>query len=186
VSRIAIHRTHANTSYTSSQCGKHSRCSVRVFPNLSNVCHSPDCRSSRRNAMQVLSTHAPSLVFWLTRLPFREQGFLPVIYTWLKTPRQYPSLQLPFESEEDSLISNKPNSSPQPLRGWKILLLWIPAACDLTGTTVSLLYTATIFSSSSVMLTILWQLVDERWFAVHTSVHLSNDPWSPCALCRYA
>jgi hypothetical protein len=70
--------------------------------------------------------------------------FLPVIYTWLMTPRQSPTLQLPFDSEEDSLISNKPNSPPQQLRGWKILLLWIPAACDLTGTTlmnIGLLYT---------------------------------------------
>ena len=25
----------------------------------------------------------------------------------------------------------------QPLTGWKVLLLWIPAACDLMGTTVS-------------------------------------------------
>jgi len=33
---------------------------------------------------------------------------------------------------------------PQQLEGWKVLLLWIPAACDLTGTTlmnVGLLYT---------------------------------------------
>ena len=54
-------------------------------------------------------------------------GFLPVIYTWLRS-RQQPSVQL--QEGTDKL-------DPQPLNGWKVLLLWIPAACDLTGTTVS-------------------------------------------------
>ncbi|KII89039.1 hypothetical protein PLICRDRAFT_109422 [Plicaturopsis crispa FD-325 SS-3] len=65
--------------------------------------------------------------------------FLPVIYTWLASKRQSASLQLPSDSEEDI-----PKLSSQSLQGWKILLLWIPAACDLTGTTlmnVGLLYT---------------------------------------------
>ncbi|KAH9484048.1 Solute carrier family 35 member F6 [Psilocybe cubensis] len=65
--------------------------------------------------------------------------FLPVIYTWLNTRRQS-SVQLEDDSDHDPL--NKLAS--QPLQGWKVLLLWIPAACDLTGTTlmnVGLLYT---------------------------------------------
>jgi drug/metabolite transporter (DMT)-like permease len=62
--------------------------------------------------------------------------FLPVIYTWLKSRRHS--------------VHNQTDSGPdlhnkfEPLQGWKILLLWIPAACDLTGTTlmnVGLLYT---------------------------------------------
>ncbi|PPQ77587.1 hypothetical protein CVT25_011379 [Psilocybe cyanescens] len=65
--------------------------------------------------------------------------FLPVIYTWLKTRRQS-SVQLEADSDHDP-----PNKlASQPLHGWKVLLLWIPAACDLTGTTlmnVGLLYT---------------------------------------------
>ncbi|KAJ7090047.1 hypothetical protein C8R43DRAFT_1050460 [Mycena crocata] len=67
--------------------------------------------------------------------------FLPVIYTWLRSRRQS-SVQLPVD--DDSLVPNKLIPEPQQLDGWKILLLWIPAACDLTGTTlmnVGLLYT---------------------------------------------
>lgn len=62
--------------------------------------------------------------------------FLPVIYTWLKSKRQ-------------SNISLHPEIAPHgpkpaQLDGFKVLLLWIPAACDLTGTTmmnIGLLYT---------------------------------------------
>lgn len=67
--------------------------------------------------------------------------FLPVIYTWFQSRRQS-SVQLP--SDDDSLVPNKLTPEPEQLSGWKILLLWIPAACDLTGTTlmnVGLLYT---------------------------------------------
>ena len=59
-------------------------------------------------------------------------GFLPVIYTWLKSRH---SMHNQTDSGPD--LQNK-FDSPQPLQGWKIFLLWIPAACDLTGTTVSL------------------------------------------------
>ncbi|KIY51074.1 hypothetical protein FISHEDRAFT_71368 [Fistulina hepatica ATCC 64428] len=65
---------------------------------------------------------------------------IPVLYTWLlATHRRSPPVHLP--SESDPL---KPPVASQPLTGWKVLLLWIPAACDLTGTTlmnVGLLYT---------------------------------------------
>lgn len=69
---------------------------------------------------------------------FFPQGFLPVIYTWFKSRRQSSAVHLPSNSDDDSHIPNKLTPSPEPLTGWKILLLWIPAACDLTGTTVSL------------------------------------------------
>ncbi|KAF9480087.1 hypothetical protein BDN70DRAFT_877964 [Pholiota conissans] len=64
--------------------------------------------------------------------------FLPVIYTWLRSRHQ--SLQL--QPDADDAVPNK--LAPQALSGWKALLLWIPAACDLTATTlmnVGLLYT---------------------------------------------
>ncbi|KAG6841662.1 hypothetical protein C0991_008300 [Blastosporella zonata] len=70
--------------------------------------------------------------------------FLPVLYTWLATRRQ-PSVHLPSDSEHDPQADIKlGTSSQQSLTGWKVLLLWIPAICDLTGTTlmnVGLLYT---------------------------------------------
>jgi drug/metabolite transporter (DMT)-like permease len=69
--------------------------------------------------------------------------FLPVIFTWLRARRQ--SVRLPDDSEGDSQTSTKiDQSGKEQLRGWKILLLWLPTICDLTGTTlmnVGLLYT---------------------------------------------
>ncbi|KAF9452244.1 hypothetical protein P691DRAFT_697467 [Macrolepiota fuliginosa MF-IS2] len=64
--------------------------------------------------------------------------FLPVIYAWLKLKYQ-PAVQL---NEQEPLVTK--DSKQSALEGWKVLLLWIPAACDLTGTTlmnVGLLYT---------------------------------------------
>ncbi|KAJ7738503.1 hypothetical protein DFH07DRAFT_870506 [Mycena maculata] len=69
---------------------------------------------------------------WQTLQMFR---FLPVIYSWIRSRRQS-SVQLP--SDDDALVPNKLVPEPEQLSGWKILLLWIPAACDLTGTTVRL------------------------------------------------
>ncbi|CAA7265396.1 unnamed protein product [Cyclocybe aegerita] len=69
--------------------------------------------------------------------------FLPVIYTWLNTRRQSSSVQLQPDAPDHQPV-DKHNLPPQALQGWKICLLWIPAACDLTGTTlmnVGLLYT---------------------------------------------
>ncbi|THU99342.1 hypothetical protein K435DRAFT_855761 [Dendrothele bispora CBS 962.96] len=66
--------------------------------------------------------------------------FLPVIYTWLRSRRLSTQIRLPSDSEQDL----QPKVTSESLSGWKILLLWIPAACDLTGTTlmnVGLLYT---------------------------------------------
>ncbi|CAL1704208.1 unnamed protein product [Somion occarium] len=84
--------------------------------------------------------------------------FLPVILTWLNAKRRTPAVHLP-QTEEDidedlddepsrpgssSAAKDFPDAGPQHLRGWKCLLLWFPAVCDLTGTTlmnVGLLYT---------------------------------------------
>ncbi|KAH9934935.1 uncharacterized protein B0H18DRAFT_927619 [Fomitopsis serialis] len=70
--------------------------------------------------------------------------FLPVIYAWLASRRAQPSVQLPPEEEEEPAAGSKAQIAVEHLHGWKILLLWFPAACDLTGTTlmnVGLLYT---------------------------------------------
>jgi hypothetical protein len=70
--------------------------------------------------------------------------FLPVIYTWLRARQRTAPVFLPEDLEEDLNEPGKIDETFEELRGWKILLLWLPAACDLTGTTlmnVGLLYT---------------------------------------------
>ncbi|KAG8217554.1 hypothetical protein J3R82DRAFT_5705 [Butyriboletus roseoflavus] len=78
---------------------------------------------------------------WQTLQMFR---FLPVLYTWLTTRHSHARVFLPSEPEQDEQLRAKPPLPSQDLQGWKLLLLWFPAACDLTGTTlmnVGLLYT---------------------------------------------
>ncbi|KAG6831307.1 hypothetical protein H0H92_011514 [Tricholoma furcatifolium] len=70
--------------------------------------------------------------------------FLPVLYTWLAARHQSSSVQLPNGSEHNPQDDIKLGTPSEDLSGWKFLLLWIPAICDLTGTTlmnVGLLYT---------------------------------------------
>ncbi|KAF9443053.1 hypothetical protein P691DRAFT_779097 [Macrolepiota fuliginosa MF-IS2] len=65
--------------------------------------------------------------------------FLPILYMWLVRKYQ-PAVHL---SEQEPLITNS-GSKHSILEGRNVLLLWIPAACDLTGTTlmnIGLLYT---------------------------------------------
>ncbi|KDQ59423.1 hypothetical protein JAAARDRAFT_127293 [Jaapia argillacea MUCL 33604] len=77
--------------------------------------------------------------------------FLPVIYAWaalkLKARNQphhaHAHIEAALDEEEDTAKSSVLTPT-HPLTGWKVLLLWLPAACDLTGTTlmnVGLLYT---------------------------------------------
>ncbi|OJT08881.1 Solute carrier family 35 member F6 [Trametes pubescens] len=78
---------------------------------------------------------------WQTLQMFR---FLPVIYSWARSKRQSQPLSLPADSEEEPAAGVKAEIPQQHLEGWKVLLLWFPAACDLAGTTlmnVGLLYT---------------------------------------------
>lgn len=90
-------------------------------------------RASRRNALSV---------YHFTSLPDRQLltftflGFLPVAYTWLRARQRTAPVFLPADLEEEVHPSTKLEEHCQELRGWKILLLWFPAACDLTGTTV--------------------------------------------------
>ncbi|KAI0001318.1 hypothetical protein BJV74DRAFT_974271 [Russula compacta] len=72
--------------------------------------------------------------------------FLPVLYTTLSARWRAPSVQLPEESSSDALddLSESQKLPLEKLTGWRILLFWLPALCDLTGTTlmnVGLLYT---------------------------------------------
>ncbi|KAH9901202.1 hypothetical protein C8Q73DRAFT_234430 [Cubamyces lactineus] len=70
--------------------------------------------------------------------------FLPVIFTWLRSRRHSQPVRLPSDSEEEPAAGAKAEMPQQHLHGWKVFLLWFPAACDLTGTTlmnVGLLYT---------------------------------------------
>ncbi|KAF8921459.1 hypothetical protein CPB85DRAFT_1428442 [Mucidula mucida] len=62
--------------------------------------------------------------------------FLPVLYTWISARRSSPV----YLAEDSQLLAHKDLT----LSGFKVMLLWIPAACDLTGTTmmnIGLLYT---------------------------------------------
>ncbi|KAI6099895.1 hypothetical protein EDD16DRAFT_1889082 [Pisolithus croceorrhizus] len=70
--------------------------------------------------------------------------FLPVLYTWLRSRYQSSPVFLPSDLDDNEPTSSKSVAPEDELRGWKLLLLWFPAACDLTGTTlmnVGLLYT---------------------------------------------
>ncbi|ETW85486.1 hypothetical protein HETIRDRAFT_60903 [Heterobasidion irregulare TC 32-1] len=84
--------------------------------------------------------------------------FLPVLYAWIAS-RRSSSVRLPPDADpQDSIIPTPPTDQPSEpelagsfsklpppqLSGWRILLLWLPAFCDLTGTTlmnIGLLYT---------------------------------------------
>jgi drug/metabolite transporter (DMT)-like permease len=72
--------------------------------------------------------------------------FLPVLFTTLSARWRTPSIRLPDDSSDDGLdgLSESQKFPQEKLEGWRILLLWLPALCDLTGTTlmnVGLLYT---------------------------------------------
>jgi len=77
----------------------------------------------------------------------RVLGFLPVAYAlaagYRRSHVQLPSSQ-DVDDDEVPGHHSELDAKHLELSGWKILLLWIPAACDLTGTTlmnVGLLYT---------------------------------------------
>ena len=150
-------------SSSNNQSGKLFKCSVRF---LSFTVHSLVSTTELVGEMLCMVTFPYSYCpkTYLMRLP----GFLPVIYTWLKSQRH--SVHNQTDSGPD--LQHK-FDSPQPLQGWKILLLWIPAACDLTGTTVSL---SNLLVPPQFNLT-LFHLVDECWPPLYTCFNFSNDTW---------
>jgi hypothetical protein len=160
VSRTAQTLTPPPMSSTSNLSGRPSRCSVRcpfsyVLPILTR-------RPSRRNALLVTPP-----VFSFTSHHVLSPGFLPVIYTWLRSRSQ--SLQL--QPDADDVVPNK--LAPQSLSGWKPLLLWVPAACDLTGTTVRS-QTYSVFQIRANPL-----LANECWPSLYACFHISNDTRRP-------
>ncbi len=83
-------------------------------------------------------------------------------------------IQLPDEPSDNTL--NDPAESPKmkPLTGWRVLLLWLPALCDLTRTTVRAFVDLPLSCSH---LCDWGSVAHERWLAVYPRVDLSNDPW---------
>lgn len=136
VSRTVVTQTLATTFYTNSLYGKHSKCSVRSSPFHRHTLANPS--SSWRNALSVSTfLYTSSLLVRFSPATFAFiLGFLPVLYTWSSTRRNPAPVFLPSESDQDEQLQAKPVPPSQDLRGWKLLLLWFPAVCDLTGTTV--------------------------------------------------
>jgi hypothetical protein len=91
---------------------------------------------SWRNALYVLPSCLP-----LSQTDGCCPGFLPVLFTALSArwrSLSTPSIRLPDEPSDDDLdgLSESQKLPAERLTGWRILLLWLPALCDLTGTTV--------------------------------------------------
>ena len=108
-------------------------------------------------------------------------GFLPVLYSLLQA-HFTPPVQLPPDSVDHpaNAQSTGPKLKSQPLRGYKVLLLWLPAACDLTGTTVRHLHLH--FQSSLCCLPTIYAdvsptvyPVDDCRASLYARVHISDD-----------
>lgn len=125
-------------------------------------------------------------------------GFLPVIFSWLRARRQSQPLRLPSDSEEEPAAGAKAEVPLARLHGWKVFLLWFPAVCDLTATTVRpplvldrflLLMTPTCIMHLSRLSRFplpsqCGYTVDERRPALHPGLDLSDDPRRARPLCR--
>ncbi len=82
------------------------------------------------------------LIFFLScshlRPSWDASGFLPVLYGGVSKWWRGASIRLPEEDSDSSLeeLSESHKLPPRKLKGRRVLLLWFPALCDLTGTTV--------------------------------------------------
>jgi hypothetical protein len=109
-------------------------------------------------------------------------GFIPILYSTLSARWRESSVRLPDESSDDTLdsLSESQKFPQEKLTGRRVLLLWLPALCDLTGTTVR---TFTYLSSNTRPKLITYAYVrlgstaHERWLVVYPCVDLSNDAW---------
>jgi hypothetical protein len=121
-------------SYMSNQYGRLSKCSVRLFP-LSEL-----CVSDLPFPHQLGKCFVRPLAFCpcLDQPHAFVKGFLPMIYTTVSVRWRTSSIQLPEEAADDTFeeLSETQKFVPERLTGRRILLLWLPALCDLTGTTV--------------------------------------------------
>lgn len=100
------------------------------------------------------------------------QGFLPVLYTWLRSKTKRPSSPVQLAEDDPDLepLTKPLEDKPEELKGWKVFLLWIPAACDLTGTTVRLW-----LSYSRELMFNATLLANEYRPSLYPRFYLSND-----------
>jgi len=86
---------------------------------------------------------------------------LPVLYNYFQDRHSVHPVHLPDDannSEDDGPLEGKA-FQPIEMRGWSVLLLWLPAICDLTGTTlmnVGLLYTPVSIYQMTRGALVLW------------------------------
>ena len=96
-------------------------------------------------------TGTPQVFFCSSNPPLpprlRLAGFIPVLYTlaftrWKKsrTRQQHAPPNRHNEADEETLLPASTNTKPRgkSLRGTNVLVMWLPALCDLSGTTVRL------------------------------------------------
>ncbi|KAF8758795.1 Nucleotide-sugar transporter [Rhizoctonia solani] len=135
---------------------------------------------------------------WQTLIMFSGEMlcFLPVIWKWYTTRNLPP--QLPSTDEEEEPAAGVKAQPDPPLTGWKLVYFWLPAFCDLAGTTlmnVGLLYTPVSIYQMTRGALVLWVVLfglsgsliknvvgDEAGEAVHafmTSVARSIAPNEP-------
>jgi hypothetical protein len=115
-------------------------------------------------------------------------GFIPVLYSTLSARWRKSSVRLPDESPDDTLdgLSESSQKFPQErLTGRRVLLMWLPALCDLTGTTVRIYLHSTPSNKRPELITYayvsLLSTAYERWLVVYPRVDLSNDTWCTSA-----
>ena len=114
-----------------------------------------------------------------------------MLYSLASTHFRRSAVELPSESESDDLAAqpgSKVLPKSQPLRGLNVLLLWLPAACDLVGTTVRLISSPSLSISmnSFAFFSYFRHTVDERRPSLLARLHLSNDARRRCSLRRRA
>ncbi|CAE6414865.1 unnamed protein product [Rhizoctonia solani] len=96
---------------------------------------------------------------WQTLIMFVGEMlcFLPVLWKWYSTRNSPP--QLPTADDEEEPAAGAKAQPDPPLSGWKLLYFWLPAFCDLAGTTlmnVGLLYTPVSIYQMTRGALVLW------------------------------
>ena len=106
-------------------------------------------------------------------------GFIPILYSALSARWRTSSVLLPDELPDDSLdgLSESQKFPQEKLTGRRVLLLWLPALCDLTGTTVRTLTPIRAPELITFAYVRLGSTAHERWLVVYPCVDLSNDAW---------
>jgi len=112
----------------------------------------------------------------------RWVGFFAILYSTLSTRWRESSIRLPDESSDDTLdsLSESQKVPQEKLTGRRVLLLWLPALCDLTGTTVRALAQLPSPELITCAYVRLGSTAHEYWLVVYPCVDLSNDAWCTC------